>query len=117
MRFCVDFKVKYDIQKTVCKSSNRYKIYEQPGDIQAQIKKTEELLAELRNRQNDSVAGRDTSGQGEDLSRVEQVENQPTANPKTEQPTQPTSQAPDRACLIENNLLGLIRLNIACETR
>lgn len=116
MRFCVDFKVKYDIQKTVCKSSNRYKIYEQPTDIQAQIKKTEELLSELRGRQSDSVAGRDTSGQQEDLSPVAQVESRPTANPAP--PKQETvSQAPNRACLIENNLLGLIKLNIACESR
>lgn len=120
MRFCVDFHVKYNILKTVCKSSNRYKIYEQPTDIQAQIRKTEELLSELRVRQNDSVANQNTSGQSESLAPISQPQpQQPVASaPSPSQPTQTeTIQAPNRACLIDNSILGLIKVTIACETR
>jgi len=41
MSFCIDFRVKYGIEKTVCSISNRYRIYEQPQDINSQIQKAE----------------------------------------------------------------------------
>lgn len=37
MAFCIDFNVKYNIQKTACKDSNIYKIYPQPTDLQQQL--------------------------------------------------------------------------------
>lgn len=49
MTFCVDFKVKYGYAKEVCKTSNRYRIYEQPADLQSQI---ESLELQLNNAQS-----------------------------------------------------------------
>lgn len=44
MTFCVSFNVKYGYEKTVCKTSNRYRIYPQPTDLQSQINSLEQQL-------------------------------------------------------------------------
>lgn len=58
MAFCVDFKVKYNIQKTACKDSNIYKVYPQPTDIQSQLKYYQDqidiLNMQLKDRGTDS---------------------------------------------------------------
>lgn len=116
MRFCVDFTVKYNIQKTVCKESNRYKIYAQPEDILGQIERVEGLLSELKQQQQDSIARRDTSSQSSNVAvqdpnqQTEQRQN-PATPPNTQQNPEPV------ACLINRNVLGLIPVKIACETR
>jgi len=113
MSFCVDFKVKYDIQKTVCKTSNHYTVYAQPNDLSSQIQKAEQLLAELRARQSDSTARGDTSGQPSNLS----------TNPPAPQPAQSTPPAvvtnptpTPQSCVIDTNILGLLPVKIACSS-
>lgn len=118
MTFCVDFKVKYDIQKTVCKKSNRYRIYTQPNDIDSRIQDLQRQLETLRAQRNDSEALQDTSGQSSTLTvpRSNSTNSTPTgnmasptqpvnpSNPNTpSQPTTPT--APAQSCTI--NLLGI----------
>lgn len=62
MAFCINFRVKYDIEKTACKDSNIYKIYPQPTDIQEQLKYYNDQI-EILNRQlkDRSVGGADNS--------------------------------------------------------
>ena len=47
MKFCVNFKVKYDIHKQVCEESNRYRIYPIPADLNAQREALEERIRQL----------------------------------------------------------------------
>lgn len=110
MSFCVDFYVKYDIKKTVCKTSNHYTIYAQPNDLSSQILKAEQLLRELRARQSDSVQNRDTSGQSPDLNVP--VDTTPAPVVQTPEPETETPQA--ASCLVDTNVLGLLPLKIAC---
>lgn len=56
MSFCIDFKVKYDISKTVCKTSNRYRIYAQPTDLADRIKALQRQIEILEAQQADAVA-------------------------------------------------------------
>jgi hypothetical protein len=44
MSFCVDFSVKYGYQKEICKTSNRYRIYPQPVDLESQITSLQQQL-------------------------------------------------------------------------
>jgi hypothetical protein len=44
MSFCVDFKVKYGYGKEICKTSNRYRIYPQPTDLESQINALKQQL-------------------------------------------------------------------------
>lgn len=116
MSFCVDFFVKYNIKKTVCKTSNRYRIYAQPNDLSSQINKAEALLEELRQRQNDSNALRDTSGQPSSLNTQTQSQSQ-TMQPTTPAPAQETATTPPPPasnCLIDTNLLFILPVKIAC---
>lgn len=53
MAFCVDFKVKYEIQKTACKESNIYKIYPQPSDINAQLQYYQQQIELLQKQMGD----------------------------------------------------------------
>lgn len=41
MGFCVRFTVKYGYEKEVCKTSNRYRIYSQPSDLESKIRDLE----------------------------------------------------------------------------
>lgn len=45
MTFCVDFKVKYGYEKEICKTSNRYRIYPQPADLESQITDLQQRLS------------------------------------------------------------------------
>ena len=54
MAFCIDFKVKYEIQKTACKESNIYKIYPQPTDIDAQLQYYQQQIEMLQRQQSDT---------------------------------------------------------------
>jgi hypothetical protein len=55
MSFCVDFKVQYEIPKTVCKTSNRYRIYAQPTDLADRIKTLQRQIEILEAQQADAV--------------------------------------------------------------
>lgn len=44
MTFCVDFNVKYGYAKQLCKTSNRYRIYPQPVDLESQITSLQQQL-------------------------------------------------------------------------
>jgi uncharacterized membrane protein YgcG len=68
MSFCVDFHVKYDIKKTVCKTSNRYRIYAQPQDVKSQLDAAEKLVETLKEQLADAEAADDRSGQSQSLS-------------------------------------------------
>lgn len=48
MGFCVRFKVKYGFEKEVCKTSNRYRIYAQPTDLESKIRDLEMQLESAR---------------------------------------------------------------------
>lgn len=68
MNFCIQFRVEYDIEKTVCKKSNRYRIYPTPGSFDEQIKSLEERIRVLQQSRDDAIMRGDTSGQPETLS-------------------------------------------------
>ena len=53
MAFCVNFNVKYNIQKTACKESNIYKIYPQPTDVNEQLKYYQQQIEMLNRQMND----------------------------------------------------------------
>lgn len=48
MGFCVRFTVKYGFEKEVCKTSNRYRIYNQPSDLESKIRDLELQLETAR---------------------------------------------------------------------
>jgi len=48
MGFCVRFTVKYGFEKEVCKTSNRYRIYAQPTDLESKIRDLEMQLESAR---------------------------------------------------------------------
>lgn len=48
MGFCVRFEVKYGFEKEVCKTSNRYHIYNQPSDLESKIRDLELQLETAR---------------------------------------------------------------------
>lgn len=81
MAFCVRFNVKYGFEKEVCKTSNRYRIYSQPSDLESKIKDLELQLQNAR----------------EQLGQTQGNINQPTDNslavPQTTTPRQPTGNA------------------------
>jgi hypothetical protein len=52
----VEFLVKYDIKKTVCKKSNRYRIYAQPNDLESKIRSLSSELEILKAQRQDAVA-------------------------------------------------------------
>ena len=58
MGFCVRFKVKYGYEKEICKTSNRYRIYPQPTDLNSRIR---DLERQLDNAQPSSLAVPDES--------------------------------------------------------
>lgn len=119
MTFCVDFKVKYDIKKTVCKKSNRYRIYAQPADLQSKINALERELEILQAQRSDATANTSTA-QRPDLSIPQSMQQntatQPQATPAPAQnqsaprpATAPTpgnaAPTPPQACGLD--LLGL----------
>lgn len=61
MAFCIDFKVKYEIQKTTCKESNIYKIYPQPTDINAQLQYYQQQIELLQKQMGDQSVNRPSS--------------------------------------------------------
>lgn len=54
MGFCVRFKVKYGYEKEQCKTSNRYRIYSQPQDVDARIRDLEQQLESARQERADA---------------------------------------------------------------
>jgi len=54
MGFCVRFKVKYGYEKEQCKTSNRYRIYSQPQDVDTRIRDLEQQLESARQERADS---------------------------------------------------------------
>lgn len=56
MGFCVRFNVKYGYEKEICRTSNRYRIYAQPTDLESKIKSLEKQLENAK-RQRDEAAG------------------------------------------------------------
>ncbi len=50
MGFCVRFTVKYGYEKEVCKTSNRYRIYAQPIDLESKIRDLEMQLESARDQ-------------------------------------------------------------------
>lgn len=61
MAFCIDFRVKYDIQKTACKESNIYKIYPQPADINAQLQYYQQQIEMLQRQRDDAKVNNPSS--------------------------------------------------------
>ena len=118
MSFCVDFKVKYDIKKTVCKTSNRYRIYTQPSDINSRIETLQRELETLRSQRNESEALSDID-QPSDLSVPSSrsgvttspstsggaTTNPTPVNPTNPSPTPTTPEPPAQSCTID--LLGI----------
>jgi len=109
------FKVKYNIPKTVCKSSGRYKIYAQPSDLSGQIERAEALLSELRQRQSDSVALSDSSTSTSSMENG--GNNQATQSPTVTQEEVQSPPPAQETCFLNTNILGLIPVRIACSTR
>lgn len=54
MGFCVRFKVKYGYEKEQCKTSNRYRIYSQPQDVDTRIRDLEQQLESARQERADA---------------------------------------------------------------
>lgn len=54
MGFCVDFTVKYGYQKEICKTSNRYRIYPQPVDLESQITSLQQQLQAAQTQLKDT---------------------------------------------------------------
>lgn len=54
MGFCVRFKVKYGYEKEQCKTSNRYRIYSQPQDVDSRINDLEQQLESARQERADA---------------------------------------------------------------
>ncbi len=88
MTFCVEFLVKYDIKKTVCKKSNRYRIYAQPTDLESRIRSLSSELEVLRAQRQDAVANNDTTRRS-DLSTGQSSQPSGTTQPQTGTSTTP----------------------------
>jgi uncharacterized membrane protein YgcG len=67
MGFCVRFSVKYGYEKEVCKTSNRYRIYAQPTDLESKIRDLEMQLESARD-QLDATSGNINVAQDNSLS-------------------------------------------------
>lgn len=89
MQFCIDIRVRYDIKKTICKTSNNYKIYAQPNDLASEVAKLQLALAEAQARYEDSVADGDVTNQPDTLS-TSQSSSGDAADPQPSSQTQPT---------------------------
>jgi hypothetical protein len=84
MTFCVDFVVKYEIKKTVCKKSNRYRVYPQPTDLESKISS---LQNELNILQQQRAAAQTNSDMSTSPTSFNVPEDSPTV---ATQPTQAT---------------------------
>jgi hypothetical protein len=80
MGFCVRFKVKYGYEKEQCKTSNRYRIYGQPQDVDTRIRDLEQQLESARQERAD--AGGNINGMQDNSLAVPRV---PTTNDTTAQ--------------------------------
>lgn len=128
MAFCVNFNVKYDEPKTVCKESNIYKIYSQPADITSRINFYEEQIQNLQQQLDGANVGQVQQGTDNtysasptDIATGRTITGQEPANqpapqqPVSNVPQQPTTPAaPVRTCAV--NLLGLIPLFCRTDT-
>lgn len=54
MGFCVRFNVKYGYEKEQCRTSNRYRIYNQPSDVESKIRDLEQQLESARQQLGDT---------------------------------------------------------------
>lgn len=91
MTFCVDFKVKYGYEKQLCKTSNRYRIYPQPVDLESQITSLQQQL-DSANAELKATGGNINAPQDKSLN-VPQSKNTPTT-PAPAGNTAPTGAAP-----------------------
>ena len=99
MAFCINFEVKYSIQKTACRDSNIYKIYPQPTDIQQQLKYYQDQIDILNRQLKDrGVEGAADSMQTPAAAPRSVSPNSPTANasPQPQQAPQQTPSTPTR---------------------
>lgn len=82
IRGCVDFNVRYDIPKQVCETSNRYRIYETPRNLQEQIDDLENQLKSLEQQRaaSEQVERQSVAGGGSSTT------NPSTSQPATQQP-------------------------------
>ncbi len=110
MTFCINFNVKYGIEKTVCKTSNRYRIYAQPTDIASQVASLKLQLAEAEARYQDAMADSDSSTQPSNLS----TSNTSPA-PVTTTPSQPATTTPKTQEVCDINQLLFIPIKLNCR--
>lgn len=96
MTFCVDFIAKYDIKKTVCKKSNRYRIYAQPNDLESRIRALSSELETLRAQKNDAVTNSNIV-QNSDLSVPQGMANAPNQGQVGQAPSGGQNQTPPPA--------------------
>lgn len=120
MAFCINFTVKYDIAKNVCKDSNIYKIYPQPSDINSRLRFYEQQLKILRKQLKESdsdkeaapssmaVPEQSTTPSSSSSSAKKQPSQSSDSNVPDPNPT-PTNPTPDPEPVTECrvNLLGL----------
>lgn len=92
MSFCVNFNVKYNEPKTVCKDSNIYKIYANPTDISSRITFYENQLNTLRAQMQEANSGTTTEQFGD--SSMSTNNSQQTVTPNEPQQSEPTSNVP-----------------------
>lgn len=78
MGFCVRFTVKYGFEKEVCKTSNRYRIYNQPSDLESKIRDLE-LQLQTAQEQLGATNGNINAPQQNSLAVPQQGSNQNTA--------------------------------------
>lgn len=105
IRACVAFDVRYDIEKTVCETSNRYRIYDTPLNLQEQIDQLkaqqDELEKQRAESENISTPNIGSSSTSTTRNVVPQASQQsPTTTPPTQAPTtpqQPVATTPETA--------------------
>jgi hypothetical protein len=122
MAFCVNFKVKYDIEKTACKESNIYKIYPQPTDVNDQLKYYQQQIENLNKQMQDNgvnepsdlrvPSGSTQGGSSNTVPRPPTTIGTPAPNPQQPTAQQPTDNSgsqttppPEPQCTV--NLLGI----------
>lgn len=122
IRVCVAFDVRYDIEKTVCETSNRYRIYDTPLNLQEQIDQLKAQQDELEKQRAESETivtpsiGSSSSTTTRNTTPQSQSTAPTTQTPATpQQPAQPQTPvvetpppAPVRVCAVD--LLGITLL-------
>lgn len=120
MAFCVGFRVQYNIEKTVCKESNIYKVYAQPDDIQSKLDFYEKQIEILRRQLSDSdaVGSGNPTASGEDMTASNQSVASSEQERQTTAPATPREEEPQyrEVCDVKETVLFVpVRLNCRQE--